>query len=113
MYPTQLLKGTFETIILKLLTEHHSMYGYEIIQRVKELSDGEIEFPVGSLYPILHKMQERGLVTTKRVSHGKRVRRYYSITKDGNGVATEKVQEFFRFFQTMKLILNHQGGTST
>ena len=47
MYSSQLLKGTFETIILKLLSENDSMYGYELIQKVKKLSEGEISFPVG------------------------------------------------------------------
>ncbi len=73
MYSSQLLKETFEAIILKLLTENETMYGYELIQKVKELSDEEISFPAGSLYPILHKMEEKSLVTTRSIELVERV----------------------------------------
>jgi len=105
MYSSQLLKGTFETIILKLLTENESMYGYELIRKVKELSEGDITFPVGSLYPILHKMEAQGYVTTRKVEIGKRVRRYYAITSTGSNQAVKKVEEFMHFARTMITIL--------
>ncbi|MDN5202476.1 PadR family transcriptional regulator [Fulvivirgaceae bacterium BMA10] len=106
MYSSQLLKGTYQTIILKLLSEHDRMYGYEISQKVKELSKGDIQLPEGSLYPILHKMQEEGLVQMERVSIGKRVRRYYSITRAGHQSSKEKLQEFENFVRTMRLLLS-------
>lgn len=108
MYSSQLLKGTFETIILKLLSENESLYGYELIQKVKELSEGEITFPAGSLYPILHKMEEQGFVVTRRVELGRRVRRYYSLTPSGIEAARDKVEEFMRFARTMITILKPQ-----
>lgn len=106
MYSSQLLKGTFETIILKLLADHKRMYGYEISQKVKALSEGTIALPEGSLYPLLHKMEERGLVTTDRVKIGKRVRRYYSITPTGSSAATAKLEEFGQFILTMRNVLS-------
>jgi len=108
MYSAQLLKGTFQTIILKLLAENKRMYGYEITQRVKQLSEGEIVLSEGSLYPILHKMEEEGLVETEKVKIGNRTRRYYSITKSGRNTAQEKLEEFASFIKTMKLILGNQ-----
>lgn len=106
MYPSQLLKGTFQTIILKLLDQHNRMYGYEISQKVKEESNGEILLPEGSLYPILHKMAEEGLVKMEKVHIGKRVRRYYSITKTGETEAKFKLEEFERFVLTMRQLLS-------
>jgi len=105
MYSSQLLKGTFQTIILKILKEHGRMYGYEISQWVKEESNGEILLPEGSLYPILHKMAEEGLLKMEKVHIGKRVRRYYSLTKTGTSEAQFKVDEFERFIATMKQLL--------
>ena len=105
MYSSQLLKGTYQALILKLLSDHKSMYGYEISQYLKEMSKGEIQLPEGSLYPILHKMAEEGLVKMERVHIGKRVRRYYSLTTTGVAEAVSKIDEFNRFMKTMKLLL--------
>lgn len=81
------------------------MYGYEISQMVKEQTEGEIQLPEGSLYPILHKMAEEGLVKMEKEAIGKRVRRYYSLTKTGNSEAKFKVEEFERFIGTMRRLL--------
>lgn len=105
MYSSQLLKGTYQTLILKLLQDHPRMYGYEISQHLKEHSNGEIQLPEGSLYPILHKMAEEKLVKMERVQIGRRVRRYYSLTTAGVAEATSKIDEFNRFMNTMQLLL--------
>ncbi len=106
LFPTQLLKGTFETIILKLLSENERMYGYEISQKVKELSTNTITLPEGSLYPILHKMEEKGLVSTELEHVGRRPRRYYRLTASGSEVKHAKVDEFSRFVATMGQVLS-------
>lgn len=108
MYSNELIKGTLRTIILKLLAKNNRMYGYEITQTVKELTDGEIVLTEGALYPMLHKLEAEGAVTIEKVSIGKRVRKYYRLTDVGTTEATERVSEFNRFMETMKLILNHQ-----
>lgn len=105
MQSSQLLKGTFQTIILKILQEYGRMYGYEITQKVKRLSDDEIIVSEGSLYPILHKMAQEGLLTTERVNIGNRVRRYYTITPSGSAKAIERIEEFERFVSIMKNVL--------
>ncbi|MEP5614333.1 MAG: PadR family transcriptional regulator [Cyclobacteriaceae bacterium] len=105
MYPSQLLKGTYQTIILDLLSKHGKMYGYELSQLVKECSEGEVSLPEGSLYPILHKMAEEGLVTVEKIEIGRRVRRYYTLTSAGVEQAKFKTEEFNRFVQTMALLL--------
>lgn len=104
MYSSQLLKGTFQTIILKVLSEKDRMYGYEITQKVRELSANEIVVTEGSLYPILHKMEETGWVTAERITIGNRTRRYYSLTVSGSENMALKLEEFERFISTMKSI---------
>jgi DNA-binding PadR family transcriptional regulator len=106
MYSSELLKGSLQTIILKLLAEQGRMYGYEITQRVKELSASEIQLTEGALYPTLHKLEAEGLLTTETVNIGKRIRKYYSLTPEGKNTAAMRVQEFMDFVATMKVILS-------
>jgi DNA-binding PadR family transcriptional regulator len=106
MYSKELLKGTLSAIILKLLAENEKMYGYQIAQRVKELSDGKILIKEGSLYPALHKLREDGLVTIETVNIGKRVRRYYKLTSDGVTMKSEKLTEIEDFITTIRNILS-------
>ena len=70
MNSTELLKGTLSTIILKLLADHGKMYGYEITQKVKALTDNKILIKEGSLYPALHKLLKDGLVEVETVNVG-------------------------------------------
>ena len=106
MYSKELLKGTISTIILKLLAENDKMYGYEITQKVKERTKNEINITEGALYPALHRLEAEGLLTSKTVNIGKRVRKYYSLTKQGNAVEKNKLAELEEFIGSLKLALN-------
>jgi PadR family transcriptional regulator, regulatory protein PadR len=108
MYSSELIKGTLKTIVLKLLSQNGKMYGYEITQKVKALTGDRIQITEGALYPSLHALEEDGIVTTEVVNIGKRVRKYYTLTKKGRGTATEKVNEFADFMNTMKFLLDIQ-----
>ncbi|MCB0654206.1 MAG: helix-turn-helix transcriptional regulator [Saprospiraceae bacterium] len=106
MQSKELLKGTLQTIVLKLLAENGRMYGYEITRHVRELTDGELELTEGALYPTLHKLEAEGFLVTEKESIGKRVRKYYSLTPSGAQVSNIKVQEFAEFVKMMQLILS-------
>ena len=97
-----------KTIILKLLEENKRMYGYEITQTVKELTGNKIQLTEGALYPTLHALEAEGLVTTETEYIGKRVRKYYSLSKEGKSKSKEKVNEFADFINTMKFLLDIQ-----
>ena len=105
MHSPELLKGTLQTILLKVLKDHGKMYGYEIAQRVKELSDGRILLTEGALYPSLHKLEAEGLLKTETVMMGKRVRKYYILTPEGKSLVKERVSEFVEFIRTMGNVL--------
>jgi DNA-binding PadR family transcriptional regulator len=83
MNTTELIKGTMTPVILRLLADHGNMYGYEISQKVKEVSNGKILIKEGSLYPALHKLLREGLVDVEKVYIGKRARKYYKLTQAG------------------------------
>lgn len=102
MNTSELLKGTLTTMILKLLTDHGKMYGYEITQKVKELSQDKILLKEGSLYPALHKLLQDGLVDVETVHLGKRVRKYYFLTEKGHLQKQEQFNNLAEFMATMQ-----------
>ena len=104
----ELLKGTLQTIVLKVLKDHGKTYGYEITQKVKELSAGSIILTEGALYPTLHRLESEGLLKTEKVMIGKRVRKYYMLTSMGKSEAKERVTEFVDFIKTMANVLQVQ-----
>jgi DNA-binding PadR family transcriptional regulator len=108
MYSKELLKGTLSTIILKLLDEKGRMYGYQITQLVKELSDEKILLKEGSLYPSLHKLRDDGLIVVETENIGKRVRHYYSLTPKGSASKKEKEAELKDFMNTIGRIITPQ-----
>jgi DNA-binding PadR family transcriptional regulator len=108
MYSSELIKGTLKTIVLKLLQNNKRMYGYEISSKVKELTSEKIVLTEGALYPTLHALEAEGLVTTETEYIGKRVRKYYSLSKQGKASSKERVNEFADFINTMKFLLDIQ-----
>ena len=106
MYSSELIKGTLKTIILKLLKENKRMYGYEITQKVKELTANKIQLTEGALYPSLHALEAEGILTTETEFIGKRVRKYYVLTEEGKSLSDQKISEFADFMNTMKALLN-------
>jgi PadR family transcriptional regulator, regulatory protein PadR len=105
MHSPELLKGTLQTILLKVLKDHGKMYGYEITQRVKELSENRLMLTEGALYPALHKLEAEGILKTETVMLGKRVRKYYSLTNAGRSLAKDRVEELVDFIKTMSNVL--------
>lgn len=106
MQSNELLKGTLKTIILNLLSENGRMYGYEITQAIKELTKGEILITEGSLYPALHGLVAEGMLVTESENIGKRVRKYYKLTREGKAETKRKLAEFSDFIMVMQGLLN-------
>ena len=106
MYSKELTKGTLQPIILKLLSQHDRMYGYEITQKVKELTDGKIQITEGALYPTLHSLEKSGELQVEKEYFGKRLRKYYKLTPQGQTTVAQKVDEFSDFIVTMKALLD-------
>jgi DNA-binding PadR family transcriptional regulator len=83
MLPKPLVAASFEPLVLALLGERET-YGYEIIQRIQELSDGRIEWSANRLYPLLHDLENRGLAAAFWRHEGPGPdRKYYRLTKKG------------------------------
>ncbi|UFH53414.1 PadR family transcriptional regulator [Spirosoma sp. KNUC1025] len=119
----EFLRGTLKTIVLKLLAEpghadpHSSggrrMYGYEITQAVKDRTQGEIILSFGALYPVLHKLEQEGLLLTESVEVEGRLRKYYALTPQGTEVAIQKISDFERFMDTMRTLFRLPASLAT
>jgi PadR family transcriptional regulator, regulatory protein PadR len=78
-----LIAASSTPIVLAILAEEDS-YGYAILQRVRELSGGRMEWTDGMLYPVLHRLERLGHVQARwEVAETGRRRKYYSITAQG------------------------------
>ena len=102
----ELFKGTLQTIILKLLAENDKMYGYEITQRVKLITQGELMLKEGALYPALHKLEAEGFLDTSTEIVENRLRKYYSLSASGEKAVVSKLQEAKDFIAQLTLLLN-------
>ncbi len=102
----KLYKGSLQTIILKLLATNDKMYGYEITQKVKELTKGELKITEGALYPALHKLEADGLLDVEVAKVGNRLRKYYKLTESGTKETANKLEEMQEFLKTMQHLVN-------
>lgn len=89
----ELLKGSTNMIVLSLL-ENENMYGYQMIKELSKKSENVFEFQEGTLYPILHGLEEKNFITSYWDEVGGKKRKYYAITKEGKKHLKDKKQEW-------------------
>ena len=106
MKNSQLYKGSLTTIIMKLLVEHNRMYGYEITQKVKEITKGELNITEGALYPALHKLESEGILDVEMEKVDNRVRKYYKLTESGQKETINRLAELEEFIRNLQSIVN-------
>lgn len=106
MKNSNLYKGSLTTIILQLLSEHDKMYGYEITQKVKELTKGELKITEGALYPSLHKLEADGFLDVEVEKVDNRLRKYYKLTEQGTKETVNKLAELENYIKTMQALVN-------
>lgn len=89
-YEQQMKKGVLEMLVLQLLTEKEK-YGYQLICELKEKSGGMFLLKEGTLYPILYRMEEDGLVVSRwSEPKGKEVsKKYYQLAEEGKDALEE------------------------
>jgi PadR family transcriptional regulator PadR len=97
-------KGTLPTLILEALVREPS-HGYLIAQRIKQRSQGVLDFKEGTLYPALHKLENEGLVESYDGIEKGRPRRYYRITESGRRTLTKDRAEWRKLSQAVTVIL--------
>jgi transcriptional regulator len=97
-----LKKGTAELLILAQL-ENRPSHGYEIAHLIDVRSRGAVSFHAASLYPILYRLERRGLIAGRWVEKaGQRRRRYYTLTTNGRKVLAERRTSWSAFMQAVQ-----------
>jgi len=93
MISKALVGASTKPIILSILLRGES-YGYQIIHKVKDLSGGDLEWSFGMLYPVLHRLEEDGLIRSQwKISENGKMRKYYLINDAGRAdLESEKRQ---------------------
>ena len=99
-----LVSGSMTMLLLKLL-EEKDMYGYEMIETLREKSNNVFELKAGTLYPLLHTLEGKQLVTSYEKEASGKTRKYYSITKEGKRVLKEKKEEWEEYSQGVKGVI--------
>jgi PadR family transcriptional regulator PadR len=101
MLDTELKRGSTEMLILALV-EDRPRHGYEIAKLIEQRSDGVLQFHVASLYPMLYRLEKRGLIEGRWVEKaGERRRRFYKLTDSGVGVLAEQRLAWKEFFSAL------------
>ncbi len=98
------LRGTLPTLILEAL-EAEPSHGYRIAQRIKERSQGVLDFKEGTLYPALHKLENEGFIDSYEGVENGRQRRYYRITGAGRDTLARDRNEWRELSRAVTLIL--------
>jgi PadR family transcriptional regulator PadR len=89
-----LVAATATPLLLAILQKGPS-YGYAIIQTVRELSGGELEWSEGMLYPVLHRLEDQGLIESfEETGETGRKRRYYRLCADGRRALAEEKRQW-------------------
>ena len=89
-----LIAAASTSIVLAILAESDS-YGYAILQRVRELSGGDMEWTDGMLYPVLHRLERLGHVEARwEVADSGRRRKYYRVTEQGRAQLAEEHRQW-------------------
>ena len=101
----QIRKGSTTLLILTVLSEE-PMYGYQISQELAERSGGYFDMKEGLLYPLLHRMQHEGLLSSDwQEASGTRRRKYYAITTAGQEALQEQREEWQLFIGKLQALM--------
>ena len=99
-----LLSGSMTMLLLKLLDEK-DMYGYEMIDTLRKKSCNVFELKAGTLYPLLHGLEEKGLLNVYEQEYAGKTRKYYSITKEGRALLAAKQEEWKEYQSAVANVL--------
>src|SRR6266849_5856611 len=105
MNRTELLQGTLDLLILKILTPG-SLHGYAVAQRIQQRSDDVLVVEEGSLYPALYRMEAKGWIAAEwGKSENNRRAKFYSLTRAGRKQLDEETALWERICRAITLVL--------
>lgn len=99
-----LISGSMGMLLLKLLSEK-DMYGYEMIDTLRKRSENVFELKAGTLYPLLHGLEEKHFLSSYEEEASGKVRKYYRITREGRKYLEQKCSEWQEYAQAVSRVL--------
>ena len=100
-----LVSGSMALLVMKLL-EKSDMYGYQMIEELKRQSDDTFHLKAGTLYPLLHSLEEKGFVSAyEREATAGKPRRYYHLTEQGHTALHEKEESWNVYARAVSQVL--------
>ena len=100
-----LLQGTLDLLILKVVA-HGPIHGYGIAQRILTISKETLQVQQGSLYPALHRLENKGLLTSEwRESGNGPMAKFYSLTPAGRKHLQQEMEQWQRYAGAVALVL--------
>ena len=99
-----LMSGSMTMLLLRLLAEK-DMYGYEMIENLRGKSNNVFELKAGSLYPLLHSLEEKHFVTSYEDDSTGKMRKYYHLSAEGKRFLKEKKEEWEIYSAAVSSIL--------
>lgn len=98
-------RGVMSLVLLSLL-KREDMYGYQLVTEIQRLSEGKIVTQEGSLYPVLYKLEDQDLISSRKVPVGKRMNRvYYHLEPSGAQRLAELIADYKAVVQGVFLIV--------
>jgi DNA-binding PadR family transcriptional regulator len=98
-----LFRGVLRPLVLSVLLENETTYGYLLIKKISEASGGELTITEGALYPLLRKLEREGVIKGEVEEHNLRGKKVYKLTTVGKRQAQEELNDSKLFLK----ILNH------
>lgn len=101
----ELVQGTVDLLILKSLS-WQPLHGYQITRWIRGATDDELQLEEGTLYPALHRLESKDLVSAEwGLSENNRRAKYYTLTSAGQGMLEERVQTWERYARAVSRLL--------
>jgi PadR family transcriptional regulator len=101
---TDAVKGYLELLLLAELVRGPG-HGYALIERLRERSGGTFDFPEGTIYPALHRLERTGMLTSEWSTGKVRRRRIYSIRRHGRAVLEDHLSEWRLFARAVERVV--------
>jgi PadR family transcriptional regulator, regulatory protein PadR len=110
--PSELIQGTLDLLILKILSLE-PQHGWAIARRIQQVSNEALQITQGALYPALHRLEQQGWTKSEwRVTEGGRDAKYYSLTKAGRTQLRKELDQWERLSGAVGLVIRLVAGES-
>ena len=97
--------SNIDMLLMRILKEK-DMYGYELIQKIKQMSDSRIVLKTGTIYPILHSLEREGYIHSyERSTDAGLTRKYYKITENGEIFLQQKIKDWKEYTAIIDFVL--------